>query len=265
MPKMKCRLFAVFLFAANSSYALYNGNPSAPELPEDGVFIPKNSPVGIKVGYRGDYIFSRSMIVHSQDESASHQISSYSSFMNAATFAFNIVNRAEVYGEAGSYRLKLSQRVSPENSVHYRSDHHIAAIAGLRAIAAYWGETQLGVDVKGFISYPHIDQITLNGSSVSSEGAKMSDRQWQIGMGLSHHVSCFIPYIGLTYSHVRMKASGLSSLKEFFPNKHVRFWNKYSFGLVFGFGLAANKGFSCNLEAKIIEEVAASLSADFKF
>jgi hypothetical protein len=132
-------------------------------------------------------------------------------------------------------------------------------------MAAYWGQTRLGVDVKGFISYPHIESIELNGETVSSKGAKFSDRQWQIGAGLSHEISCFVPYIGLTYSHVRVKASGLNALRDFFPNKHVRFWSKYAFGFVFGFGLSASRAFSCNLEARIIEEAAASFSADLKF
>ncbi|MCX6989933.1 MAG: hypothetical protein NTX49_02535 [Chlamydiae bacterium] len=266
---MSIRNFAATLALATLttalSFSLYNGNPSSPELPEDGFLIPKECWLGIKAGYQGDYVFSRSMIVHASDSSASHQINSFSSYMNSGTLTFDFANRAEFYGVLGSYKLKLSQRLDESTRVHFSSDPHIAGIIGLRAILATWGDTHLGADVKGFISYPEIESIEVNGSSVSSGSAKFSDREWQIGTSLSHQVFCFVPYIGLTYTHARLKATKLASLKSYFPKEELRLNNKYSFGFVFGFGLTADTGFSCNLEARIIQEAAATLSADFRF
>ena len=266
---MNIRNFVVTLalvtLITTSGFSLYNGNPSSPELPEDGFLIPKECWLGIKTGYQGDYVFSRSMIVHATDSNTPHQINSFSSYMNSGTLTFDFANRAEFYGVLGSYKLKLSQRLDQSNRVHFSSDQHIAGILGLRAILATWGDTHLGADVKGFISYPEIDSIEINGSSVSSGSAKFSDREWQIGASLSHQVFCFVPYIGLTYTHARLKLSKLSSLKIYYPKEEFGLSNKYSFGFVFGFGLTADTGFSCNLEARIIQEAAATLSADFRF
>ena len=256
---------AAMTLATISAFSLYNGNPSSPELPEDGFLIPKECWLGIKTGYQGDYVFSRSMIARAANSTASHQINSFSSYMNSGTLTFNFANRAEFYGVLGSYKLKLSQRLDENNQVHLSSDPYISGILGLRAILATWGDTHLGADVKGFISYPEIDSIQVNGSSVPSGSAKFSDREWQIGASLSHQVFCFVPYIGLTYTHARLKATKLSSLKTFYPKEELRLNNKYSFGFVFGFGLTADTGFSCNLEARIIQEAAATASVDFRF
>ena len=258
-------IFTLATLRTTSLFCLYNGNPSSPELPEDGFLIPKECWLGIKTGYQGDYVFSRSMIAHASDSSASHQINSFSSYMNSGTFTLDFANRAEFYGVLGSYKLKLSQRLDENNRVHFSSDQHIAGIVGLRAILATWGDTHLGADVKGFISYPEIDSIQVNGASVSSGSAKFSDREWQLGASVSHQVFCFVPYIGFTYTHARLKASKLSSLRNYYPKQTLRLNNKYSFGFVFGFGLTADTGFSCNLEARIIQEAAATLSADFRF
>lgn len=263
--KTLCKIFALSMLCASPGFSLYNGNPSAPELPEDGYLIPKECWLGLRTGYQGDMVFSRSMTAHASGAEISHQISSFSSYMNSGTFTLDFANRVDLYGVIGSYKLKLSQRLEGDNRVNYSSDHHLAGMMGLRVIAAYWGETHLGVDVKGFLSYPEIDSIELNGSSQPTGSAKFSDREWQIGAGVSHKVSCFVPYIGLTYSHVRLKLSKLNSLAAFYPNKEVRLRNKYSFGFVFGFGLTAETAFAFNVEGRIIEETGATLTADFRF
>ena len=257
--------YALFTFLSSSVHALYNGNPSLPQMPENGFFIPDEFFLGIKTGYQGDYVFSRNMTVHNADESASHQISSFNSYMNSGTFTIDFANRVDLYGVLGSYRMKLSQRFGQENRIHISSDHHIAGIIGLRAIGACWGDTVLGFDVKGFMSYPDVSSIELNGVFQPHESAKISDRQWQVGTALSHKVSCFVPYIGLTYTHSRIKVRGLSSLVDFYPKSHMRLRNTYSFGFVFGFGLTREEGLACNLEARVLEETAATLSLDFRF
>jgi len=257
-------ILSALLLSTASCFSLYNGNPSLPELPEDGYLIPKECWLGIKIGYQGDAIFSRSMIV-SGAPLASHQTSSYSSYMNSGTFTIGFANRVDLYGVLGSYKLKISEKLEGENSVNFSTDQHIAGIVGARALVATWGDTHLGIDAKGFISYPDIDSIRLNSSPISSGSAKCSDREWQLGASVSHQVSLFVPYIGVTYSHVRVKLYQLSSLASFFPNEELRLRNKYSFGFVFGFSLTADTAFACNLEARIIEETGATLSADFKF
>jgi hypothetical protein len=262
---MMKRLALICTFAVSSCYGLYNGNPSLPELPEDGFFIPKECWLGLKVGYLGDYVLSKSMIVHSKDSEASHEISSYSSFMNSGTFSLDFGNRAEFYGVVGGYQMKITQKLLGDNRVHFQSDQHVAWMAGFRAIAAYWGDTYLGADVKGFLCHPFVDKISLNDISLELDRSKISDRQWQIGASVSHKVSMFVPYIGVTYNHTRVKLSNLSSLKNLVPTKTIRLKNKYSFGFVFGFGLTAETGFACNLEARLVEEAAITASADFRF
>jgi len=247
-----------------SAHALYLGNPSTPEMPEDGFFISDNCWFGVTTGYMGDYVLSRSMVVRSSGTEATHTISSFSSQYNAGGIAFDLGNRADIYGSVGAYQLRLSQRVSHDNTIHFTSQNQLGGLVGIRGIAACWGEVQLGFDAKAFYAHPDLQTITVNNQNVAAKGYA-SDRQWQIGFGLSRRVSWFVPYIGLTYSHDRTKMAGLKSLTEYFPNKTLRLVNKYSFGFAVGFGVGIQKIFSCNIEARIVEETAIGCSADFRF
>ncbi len=246
-------------------HALYNGNPSAPELPESGCLIGKDFFLGIKAGYIGDLVFSRSMIVKASQSQADHEISSFKSLMNAGIITVDFMNRVDLYTAIGTYQIKLSQKIRENNRIHYTSDHHIGGMAGIKAVLACWGDTQIGVDVKGFLSCPRIEAIHVNDSHADVGHSKCSDRQWQIGAALSQRVGWFVPYIGATYTHAELKLKSLSSLQQYYPKKEVLLTNKYSFGFILGFGLAFDSMLSLNLEAKMIEETAGSCSLDFRF
>ncbi|MBM3208200.1 MAG: hypothetical protein FJZ57_06315 [Chlamydiae bacterium] len=249
---------------STSAHALYFGNPSAPEMPEDGFFISPECWIGVKTGYQGDYVLSRSMLVRSSGTEATHTISSFSSQYNAGSVALDFGNRWDIYGSIGAYKLGLSQRVSSDTSIHFTSENQLGGLLGIRTVAACWGEIQLGFDAKAFYSHPNLDCITVNGNKISTKGY-VSDRQWQLGCGLSRRVSWFVPYIGFTYSHDRTKFGNLKTLATYFPNNTLRLINKYSFGFAIGFGVGLQKDFSCNVEARIVEETGIGCSADFRF
>ncbi|MCX6986936.1 MAG: hypothetical protein NT065_02085 [Chlamydiae bacterium] len=262
---VKAALMSSFFCSFSTCYGLYNGNPSSPEMPENGCCFPNDYFLGIKAGYLGDLVFSRSMVVRSRHTEASNEISSFKSVMNAGMITLDFMNRVDLYTAIGSYHLQLSQRTGPDSRIHYKSDHHLAGMAGLKGILVCWGDTQLGLDVKGFVSYPHLDSIRFNDSYVDTGNSKCRDTQWQIGTGLSQRMDWFIPYIGVTYTHSRLKLYSLSSLQEFYPRKNVLLSNKYSFGFVLGFGISLDSTLAVNVEARVIEETAGSCSVDFRF
>lgn len=245
--------------------SLYNGNPSLPEMPEEGWLISKESWLDLKIGYEGDIVFDRCMHVHASHDNDVHNINSYQSTMNSGTFTFGFSNRVELYFLLGSYQVELSQRLHNENHIHYDTDHHLGGLAGVRAIVGYWGETRLGLDAKYFMSTPDLAHLKLNGHHVPSDSAKMTDLEWQVGASLSHKVSFFIPYIGIKYSSAEIKLSHLHSLESALGTNHLRLKNKYPVGFVFGFGLSADRALAANLEARILDETAATLAVDFRF
>ena len=234
-------------------------------MPENGCCISSDYFLGIKGSYLGDIVFSRSMVVRSRNTQASHEISSFKSVVNAGVITLDFMNRVVFYTGIGSYHLQLSQRFGSDNHVQYKSDHHIAGMAGLKGILVCWGDTLLGFDVKGFVSYPNLDSIRLNDFYVDVGDSKCRATQWQIGAGLSQRMDWFIPYIGAIYNHSRLKLYSLSSLQELYPHKNVLLSNKYSFGFVLGFGISLDSTLSLNVEARMIDETAGSCSVDFRF
>jgi hypothetical protein len=234
-------------------------------MPEDGLIFSKESFVSLKAGYLGSYVFSEDMIVHTESNSASHEISAFQAYMNAGTITLGFGNRAELYSALGSYKMKIAQNLAKNEHVHYDFDPHFSALIGLRAILVSWRNNFLGIDAKGFLSYPNLGTLVVQGENRDCGSAKASDRRWQVGAALSHEMGAFIPYAGLTYAHSRIKITNLKSLKGIVPDAEVRLDNKYSFGLVFGFGITLHTALAFDVEVRLIEELAASLAGTFRF
>ncbi len=246
-------------------FCLYNGNPALPEIPEEGFVISKESWLSIKAGYQGDIVFERTMKMTTGCDDCHQGISSFESTMNSGTFSMGFMDRVELYGLIGSYQLDMGQNPLSNTHIHYKTDRALGYQGGVRAIVAYWGETKMGVDAKYFVAFPDIHSIHLHGSSVETRGAEIRDQQWQLGIGISHKISFFIPYIGINYLNVNTKVRHLSSLKAIFPKEKFTIKNTYPVGLFFGFSLAADRALSASLEARIFDETAATAAIDFRF
>ena len=246
--------------------ALYNGNPSLPMMPDDGMFIPKEDWLGIKLGYELDRVFDRQLYVVSARPEYSHrQLQKYQSLSNFASITMNFNDRFEVFGLLGTMSNEFSQNLFKDTRISYKAPAHFAWGAGARAILAYWGDLQLSINASSVQSDSPLSTLKINEKSYPKKQAECSLRQWQVGMGLSYRFSWFIPYLGVDYSDFRAKIEHLNGIKFIFPEKHITFKETYSMGLCFGFGINPARAFNLNVEARLINETAVSISADFKF
>jgi hypothetical protein len=265
--KIYCAVFigAFLLALQGQGYSLYNGNPALPEMPEEGFFVPKESWFSFKFGYEGDVLFDRSLRVEGKKSHISHHVNSFEYIMNSGSLTLGFSDRVEIYGLLGAMKTKMSQTPVSHEHVHYDTGYHFSGEMGIRAIVAYWGDTKLSVDAKYFMTNPHIDRIDLNGDRISSSGAKIHETEWQVGAGVSHRVSWFIPYAGFKYSNLRMKFCHLSSLESIIPRKKFVVKNNCPVGFFFGFGFSADRGIAINVEARVLDETAVTAALDIRF
>ena len=258
-----CRL--IFLLLPLRAFALYNGNPSLPAMPEEGAFIASEDWLGIKLGYLLDDVYNRKLHMEGQDLKHCRKTGQYDSLRNLGVLTFNFMDRVEVFGTLGSLSMKISHRPFAGKTVSYHSNAHFAWGVGGRAILAWWGDLQLALNASWQDSSPGLSSFKVNQRSQSVRYATASYREWQVGMGTSYCLEWFIPYVGIDYSDFRTRINHLGSISSLIPSKHVTFKSFYPFGLYFGFGLSPYRAFNVNVEARCINENAISLSADFRF
>ncbi len=259
------RLFFFLFTFSSEAFALYNGNPSFPMMPEQSLFFSREEWFGVKAGYQCDRVYDRRLrVVHRHSADQRKRVQQYDSLSNQGVLTFNFNDRVELFGSAGVMSFDLTQRVFEEIKVTYDSETHLAWGIGGRAILAYWGDLQIGLNAAYLQSNPPLSSVKMNGTS-SKNHATGKFREWQVGAGVSYWFHWFIPYLGVDFSDFRMKIKPLNSLKYLFRSNRAVLKEVYPLGIFFGFGLSPDKVLNINFEARLINENAASGSLDFKF
>jgi hypothetical protein len=264
--RLPLALLFFFLILPLKGFTLYNGNPSFPMMPEEGLFISKEDWFGIKMGYQFDDVYDRRLrMAHRHVEDQRKKVQKYASISNQGILTFNFNDRAEAFGSLGAMSFELSQRPFEDRKVSYHTQTHFAWGVGGRAILAYWGNLQIAVNAAYLQSNLPLSSVKVNAKSFAKRHLKAEFREWQVGAGFSYRLSWFIPYLGFDYSDFRTKIEHLNSLKVLFHRNHIIFKEIYPLGIFLGFGLSPDRGFNVNFEGRFINENAVSVSADFKF
>ena len=255
----------VFLLLAQiSAFALYNGNVSLPMMPHRGVFISKNACFGCKAGYELDFVYQSHLELDTQPFSKK-QIHDYNSLTQFGVLTLNFNDRVEIFGNLGALSCHWNHRIDSTHKISYKADPSWAWGVGGRAILAYWGDLQLGVNASYVQSHPSLSSVKVNGQAFSHKGAHIDINPWGVGAGVSYRFGWFIPYIGINYLHQILEVEDLDSLAFLLPKEKTQCKNEQPMGLFLGMGVGPEVGFSMNVEARLINEYGCSVSADFKF
>lgn len=259
--------FFLFLFLIPFPlFALYNGNPSLPMMPETGTFIPRNMWIGVKAGYQFDRVYDRKL--HFAGPGSHHlrkTVQEYDSLSNLGIVTVNFNDRVEIFTSLGAIWAHLSQHPLSDTKVTYRTHSSFAWGAGARAIVAYWGDLQLSLNAAYLSSNMPLSSLSAGGKSYSTTHSHFNFREWQVGSGISYRVRWFIPYFGIDFSDLHVRIERLNALAFLFPKKHVTFKESHPLGIFLGFGISPDRTIALNFEARVINENAFTLAADFKF
>lgn len=260
MADMKKYFFGLLITAQGVLSALYMGNPAEPEIIDTGLFISQDCSVSFKIGYEGDWVFDRLL----KSYAGSHgRIDHFETWMNQGAIILNYIDRFEIYGTVGSMRNHFWYRPRIDHKRReFETSNHWTAGAGLRLLLAEWGDTGLGFDGKIQYGKPHIEWISVNGVSHSSN-AHLAYHELQGSVAVYHTICFFTPYLGIKYSNVHANIGRLS--KNVFPHKHFKMTNRCRFGMALGCALSQGKKIDVNLEVQLIDEQGVTLGGNIKF
>jgi hypothetical protein len=86
-----------------------------------------------------------------------------------------------------------------------------------------------------------------------------------VDLALSYRIEIFSPYIGLKYSDVRAKIGQFQTTIANNGSGSNVFNNRYPVGVFIGCSLTTGKYFMLNLEGRLVDEEAVTISGDVRF
>lgn len=216
------KLFVTMLsiLACGAAYALPVGNPSDASLLSDGLVwegfcgdpcdpcLSWCDAWSFRFGFYGDYVFNRHMQLENGDRS---HIEHTSIFTNAGYLALNFWDRFDVFATLGASNFYVDTNVvsfvgSGTSRFDIESVTHFSWSVGGRATLWECGCTTLGIEGQYFQFCPDIRRATL-GSTISvypDDNVSADYREWQVGLGLSHRINMFVPYIAVKYARAKL-------------------------------------------------------------
>jgi hypothetical protein len=260
------KLFIFSIFFTFPLFALYNGNPAEPAMPERGIWISTDDWWGIKLDYEWDQVYEKKIKVEERISSKRERFDRFFSQKNEGLMVFNISDRIEIYGKLGVMKLNLSQRPNDEVRLNYHTDNQFLWGFGGRVILVYWEEVVMGVNALYSGSFMRISEILENGKPRKASGARFKYSEWQVGISFSREIGIFNPYIGLAYSSLNSRLYNVpddASFKATIANEDLE--TREPFIFLMGLGLTKGKNVGVNLESRLGGEKGISLTGSIRF
>lgn len=257
--------FFLLAFASYSLHAAPVGNTMAPQLIQEGFVIPIDSWVDFRIGYEGDFVGDGRM---EQTVNGSGRVDSFQQYTNAATVTLNILDRLDIFGVFGSSRVCSDWRFTTANTItriQIETLYHFLWGAGARGIFVEWGKVCLGLGGRyAFCSYKP-SWLMTNATPVNVNGTRLLWREWQVDLDISYNIDLFTPYLGVKYSNASAKLGTFPTPVSNSGLGTDHFENRTPVGIFIGCSISNCKYFMLNIEGRLIDEDAVTISGDLRF
>ncbi|MBX9744445.1 MAG: hypothetical protein K2X08_04465 [Chlamydiales bacterium] len=255
----------LFLCLFSSLYAAPVGNSSAPRLIERGFFISSDWWGNVRIGYEGDFVSDGKLEQYGEGYG---RVDCYEQQTNSGTVTGNIVDRLDLFAVLGSSRTNATWRFMNEEAIHrIELETNYAFLWGLGIRGILYEDEDLSLTLGGRFETSSYDPswATLDGIPQSIAHSLLTWKEWQIDLDASYKIDIFTPYVGVKYSHARSELSGFT-----FPISEKgagtnQFKNRNSVGVFLGCALSSAKYFMLNVEARLLDEEAVTVSGDIRF
>lgn len=244
-------------------YGSYVGNPAFPKIPEEGLHMSKESYMSIKTGYIGDYVFDGKMKVNSSK--LHHEVDQFQTLTNSGFLSFSYEERIEAYARLGCVHAKISHLPLRDLRVHYRTRSQYLWCLGFESILFERRNTIISLNLNYSQSSPEIRTITANGAALASHHARIDYSEWQAGVGMAYTIDPLIPYVGIHYSDSRARFKKLQSLKSTLSTSAFTMRSENKAGIFLGCSITPNKTIVVNVEVRLIDEEALTISGLIRF
>lgn len=256
----------ILTLLSGAAWAAPVGNTSAPELIEEGFFIPPDSWIDLRAGYEGDFVSDARL---KQIKQGNGRVDDYKQNANSGTFTFNILDRLDVFGVFGSSRVWTDWRFDDPAGDTHRAEletlYDFLWAVGARGILFEWGCSSVGLG--GRYEQSHYDNLwlTIDGASQPTSGTHLHWREWQVNLDVSYKIDIFTPYVGVKYSNTRAKIGTFDTPIANNLSGSNTFENRTPVGVYIGCALSTGRYFFLNVEGRLVDEEAVTISGDLRF
>lgn len=256
-----------FFLLMTSSYLLAApiGNPSSPDIIEEGFVISPAAGASIRVGYEGNFVSDERLRQYREGKG---RVDTFQQDVNSGTLTLNILNRIDFYGVLGASRIQADWRFENNNvetRIETETNYRLAWAAGTNILLLTWGNTSLGAGGRYSFTKPSISWLTSNGAPVSNVNTDIKFKEWQGDLGFSHKIDIFMPYIGVKYTNAKAKIIDAQTPISNSGDSSNYMKRKYHVGVYLGCTISNAKLFMLNLEARLIDEEAVTIAGDIRF
>lgn len=265
--KMGCWIFLVVIFS--NLYSSPVGNPAFPKLVQNGFFVPSDFCVDARVGYEGDFVSDARL---KQYLGGSGRVDCFTQDVNSGTVTFNMMNRADVYGVLGASQFSADWRfeVLQGNtiSVHRAQMETLSQFLwGLGGRAILFETKTLTLGIGGRYSRSKAKPVWLTVDAVNQGvgSAQCEWNEWQVDLDFAFQVDLFTPYVGVKYSIVHARVGPFPVAVAGNQSTVDSFKSRIPAGIVIGCSISNEKYFMLNVEARLVNEEAVTISGDLRF
>ena len=256
-------LFA--LLASISLAAAPVENPTSPMLIKEGFFIPPNSPVAVRAGYEGDFVGDARL---EQYDESTGRVDNYTQVSNCGVFTVNFFKRIDAFGLVGTSRTNADWRFTIDGLTSRAEVETLYDfIWGIGGRGIVYSNDTICVGIGSRYEASHYDNLwmTINGKIQQVNGSYFHWQSWQIDLDFSYTIDIFTPYIGVKYSNVRTKIGELPFPISDNGSGTNRFENRAPVGVIIGCSMCSGKCFALNIEGRLVDEEAVTISGDLRF
>lgn len=254
------------LFTSTALCAAPVGNPAAPQLIYEGFFTSCENWVDVRAGYEGDFVSDARLKQYNEGQG---RVDCYEQTTNSGTLTINFVDRFDVFGVLGSSRTNAEWRFTDlDENVHQvkiETEYDFLWGIGGRAILFEWGNATLGCGGRYESAHYDPEWLTIDGINFSTANTSLKWHEWQIDIDLSYRIELLTPYIGIKYLNVKSQIGEFSVPISNTESGSDSFENRNPVGIFIGCSLSNNRYFMLNLEGRLIDEEAVTISGDVRF
>jgi len=226
------KLFTTMLtvLASGAAFALPVGNPSEASLLCDGICWEGHcgdvcdpcltwcDAFSVRIGFYGDYVFQRNLKMQNANSSSSYQdIDASTIFTNAGYFALNFWDRLDFFVTLGASDWSLISNTDSFNAIGGGFEGVFSApvfswSVGTRGTIWECGCTAIGAEFQYFQFRAPVQAVTPGGAYFNDvAGPSSRYYEWQVGLGISHRIHCFVPYIAVKWSGAKLQMHNLTN------------------------------------------------------
>lgn len=261
----KAAFICLSFCALSSLKAAPVGNTAAPALIQEGFVIPSECWIDVRVGYEGDFVGDGRL---EQTQEGSGRVDTFQQYTNSATATLNILDRLDLFGVFGSSRVCADwrfQRADAITRIQIETLYHYLWAFGGRAILLEWGALYLGMGGRYSYCNYKLSWLASNAVPVSVAGTRLHWRQWQADLDLSYRIDLFTPYIGIKYSRTEGKLGVANVPVAGNGSGSDHFETRSPVGIFIGCSISSGKYFMLNVEGRLVDEDAVTISGDLRF